>query len=67
MKIHITIAIDVKNTLVVYLKCGKWDKKLVIVVSLGELRQLFLAMKVFQGKNISFLFKITIFIIYIDY
>jgi len=27
---------------------------------LGELTQVFLAMKVFQGRDISFLFKITI-------
>jgi len=33
-----------------------------IVVSLGELRQVFLAMKVFQvKKNVSLLFKITIY------
>ena len=31
-----------------------------IVVSLGELRQVFLSMKVLGAKNISFLFKMTI-------
>ena len=33
---------------------------LLIVVSLGELRQVFLAMKVFQAKYVSSLFKINI-------
>ncbi len=32
----------------------------IIVVSLGELRQVFLAMKVFQVKNVSSLLKMTI-------
>ena len=40
---------------------GEQEGKRGIVVSLGELRQVFLAMKVFQWKkNISFLFKMTI-------